>query len=423
MDDTFDHYGWMIHKLIYEDTEEFIIRQRFWDCPPLTCVDNTIPSSWGPGDTVTNTYKTGTVGFRSGFDRHITAPTGDGTSDSFNTIIHAWDPKTKRMVYSKEVYHDYAWKTDPTGPQPPSFQVAEPPVGDPYWVFRVVQSDQYLYHYDGTGDVLVPGSILNGTTELWSELHQAPSQAGVWDFGHYHGHEIYYDPDYLWENIVYEERFMFFYTTECYNPQSEGIVGTIDEADSISNPTEGRTCVFTSIGRMPQDYITWLYSDAHTRTRFLFDPYEVACLDNSQNLMSVVDRMSWLDYEISACCHAKYKAESADYGMAQNDLTTFSAQPHNIMPAFSNLPLYSQTNMLHYRDRWLVRAYFEHWSTAHGRVPDYSVEPWGQQPQPEFYIPPGEDVPKWVLVGANWDISAATGMPGITDVYPCSVIE
>lgn len=424
MDDTFAHYGWMIHKLIYPDNEEFIIRQRFWDCPPMSAVDFTTPASWGPGDTVTNTYKTGVVGFRSGFDRHLTAPVGDGTSQSFNTIIHNWDVKTKRMVYSKEVYSDKEWYTTDVEPDPPAFIPPVPAVGEEYYVFRVVQADQYLYHYDGSGDILLPGSIALGTTELWSDLPNQPSQDGVWDFGHYHGHEIYYDPEYLWEDIDLGEKFQFFYTTECYNAQSEGVVGNIYEVDDISNPTEGRRCIFTSIGRMPQDYTTWLFADAHTRTWFNYDPYEVTTFDSNDNQMSIVDRMSWLDYEVSACCHTKYKLESADYGMAQNDLTTHSAQPHNIMPAFSSLPNYSKTNLLHYEDRWVVRGWWRHWSTAHGLTPDYSVEAWGQLPQPSFYLPPDTAVlGEWIVVSANFDLSALTGIPAITDIYPCAVIE
>ena len=140
--------------------------------------------------------------------------------------------------------------------------------------------------------------------------------------------------------------------------------------------------------------------------------------------MSIVDRMSWLDYEVSACCHTKYKLESADYGMAQNDLTTHSAQPHNIMPAFSSLQNYSKTNLLHYEDRWVVRGWWRHLSTAHGLTPDYSVEAWGQIPFPSLYLPPDTAVlGEWIVVSANFDLSALTGIPAITDIYQCAVIE
>ncbi len=414
-DPEFGHYGWMVHKLIYPDEEEFFIRQRYWDVDPLTRVDYTIPSVWGPGDTVTNIYKTGPIGFQSGFDKPVGAP-GDGSGKSFSTIIHNWDVKTKRMVYSKEVYKDAPWKALAVNPDPTKM-IYIPPTGSSYYAFRVILADEYLCHNDGYGNT-------NSVTELWSDIKPLPSEDGVWDFGHYVG-SIIPDPDFLYENMPNSTR--FFYSTECYNPQAEGHVAFWPEQNSFSAPTNSRFVQGTSIGRVPLG-TTFSFTDVHTRLKFNFAPYEIGAMSQvtpsspTRQLMGVIDRMSWEDYEVSACANNYVTRQPSGYNTARNDLTTYSGQPHNIMPAFSSLTMFQQANALQYKDRWLVRAFFKHYPTFAGSVPDNAVYPWvggyPTAPIPSDYIPPGEESPDWVLLQANFDIDAAVGMEGVTDVYP-----
>jgi len=423
--EDFGHWGWTVHKFIYPDNEEFVYRQRFYDYQMPSLVSETASASWIGGDTVTNTYKT-EIGYVGGFERRVGSALGDGSGESFTCAIHNWDPKTKRMVYTKEVYKDTYWYPV-DGPRGNLEDWASPPDGEAAYCYRVMQADQYLYHYDGSGDALVPGSIDAGTTELWSDIPVQPSLAGLYNFGQYVGNPII-DPEFLLSEWLVgggNDVTIFFYANDLYNAQAENLVAGLNEYDDLSAPTLQRVSMISSIGQLPGSFYTFMFTNAHLHVEWAAQDlgYEVGAFDNNDVLMQVVDRVSWTDYEISACCHTKYKTEAYDVNPALSDLITYSAQPHNVMPGFAWLPIWQKTNMLHYRDRWLVRSWFKHFPTHSGRTPDFTIAAFGFAPQPEPYIPPDETGPEWVIIGANFDIDAEVGFSGVTDVYPCAVIE
>lgn len=421
-------YGWIQRKLVYPDGEEFIYYQNYWDYDiprknTATIDDLTYNSEAGAEQweiTLDSFEKTGTFGFYPvGNSSVLRGAPGDGVN--FLCVIHNWNVVTKEMVYSKEILKESYWHAT-SDPNPGSYD-KNYTNGDTFYAHHILQTDKYIFDYDGQGT----------TSEVFSELAQQPSIDTLFDFGPYVGFRIT-SPDELWSNLGPADLELIRSSRSLNDPRNNGV--SLPRTDSDASSVE-RLCFVTNFWPKPLYFIEIRegpYTNNHERvlsTAIEQSPVETASFDADGGQMYLAERRCWEDYQVSCATSPLFYRQGLNVSLANIDLLIGGAQPHNIAPPMINNPFHTRTNMLSYKGRRAVRIFARHWPSINGLIPPNNLlafgsnlgdlESWLLDDIDPNASPPNPNV--FIKAWANFDIVTPSGLSSVDDIWPCAVLE
>lgn len=424
--DDFSHYGWDIGKLKFPNGNEYVFKQKFWGGSTYyqqnqadfytqiteKTVQNGTDENFNP---IINTIyvlpytfsKLDTLEFSPIFQKKpdVVTPQGDGTNDSFECVIQYMDVQNGVVLATKEVIQENFWMPD-TYP-------ADSNVG-----VRVVQSDLYieLLNEDGSKET------------VWSYIPQKPAPGGVpspWDFGDYVG-ELYPSITKPIEDLLTPFDFfdLPFSNRFADNVQYKNFQIPLVRSNQDQDAFRGETVSTMAAG----PYNNTLNTNYHTieeNTEIDFNNVELAWPDRVGGILNYVTRGSWDTYEVSCCPNAIQYFVSSMTNLGPVQLESFAAQPHNIAPTMNSDPTRQKGNVHSYKERLVARYEARHFPTQFGPIPPNNVV--ATQPLASAWTTyrPGDaaEDPKFVHVHANFNLDSATGIQGVTDIYPFAVIE
>lgn len=431
-------YGWIQRKMVYPDGEEFIYQQQYWDEVRLknhtatiddVTYDPASPNEDDPYLLDTNSFlRTDAFGYASILNSSVGkgAP-GDGTQ--FVCVIHNWDVRTKEMVYQKEIPKEtYWWTTVEESQFNLDADALNKSPGDLAALMRVVQCDSYINHYDGAGN----------TTEIYSYIPVQPSISGVQDFDDGITENLRNNPDTICNTIANEPYSSgggsgpFLLSQQAmFNPQNRNGTFLLNTVDNTTSPT---------LIRKVQQSEHWAQSLSYSRP--IRNGWEVELTDQldfsterattatdlSGATIELIDRMTFQDFSVSCCCNV-----TSRFSIATNIAGTWIPTEGAIGQRLNFAPMFNQstvqkTNLMSYKGRWVVRFRAIHYPTIMGVVAQNTINTIGDPGWDDtyFWLPDDLDPSagdRLTVVGANFNLAAASGLPDVADVFPCAVLE